>query len=175
MLPLSSSLPPFPLSSLSKISLLLVLLYLLLSSRLFVFVLPPSFLSALAHSLLSVSSGHPLLRSISKFCPQITRALPVSPDNNTTWRSAKLWGLELHCLICRYTHSLCLTPKFHRACLHWNPGRDTAAGADRGHLWRCLCVHQVLQLYISAVCRLLRVYLKYRAYPLLLANYRYIN
>lgn len=35
VLPLSSSLPPFPLSSLSKISLLLVLLYLLLSSRLF--------------------------------------------------------------------------------------------------------------------------------------------
>lgn len=51
---------------------------------------------------LPLSSGHPLLRSTLKFCHPITKALPVSPGNSTTWRSAKLWGPGPHCSICRY-------------------------------------------------------------------------
>lgn len=177
VLPLSSSLPPFPLSSLSKISLLLVLLYLLLSSRLFSICLctlsvfpiclsPFASLSLLRSSITTVYIEvlPPNNQSPPRF-PRQQYNLEISEAMRT---GATLLNLQVHSLSLSY-------PKIPPSTFALQSGRDTTTGADRGHLWRCLCVHQVLQLYISAVCRLLWVYLKYRAYPLLLANYCYIN
>lgn len=48
-----------------------------------------------------LASGRPLPRCTSKCCRQTTRVLRASPDNNTTWRSAKPWGLGRRCSTCR--------------------------------------------------------------------------
>lgn len=99
-----------------------------------------------AYNLL-LSSGHPLLQSTLKFCHPITKALPVSPGNSTTWRSAKPWGLGPRYYICRYDWSQASSGRLFAAGTHssswgrwtfssWLSLNTTSNGITSLNVWR---------------------------------------